>query len=317
MYHCELGMVHFEAGNWDEALAEAEVGLGIAEEVQTRIAVIFIHADVALIALHRGEHARAQQSIAALAGEPLESLLPCEQYVALGRALVAEADGKADVALATLSQGWDVTVALGPVIGFPMLGPDFVRLLVRSGDHERAAAVTADVQAAATTLAVAWAQTAALRCAGLSTGDPDVLLTAVDSARRASRPLDFALALEDAGTGLVRARQEPDGVALLEEALSVYERLGAARCYARVDAVLRSQGRGSRRRGWHQRKAKVGWDALTATERDVVRLVAEGLPNRDVAERLFISHRTVESHLSHVFGKLGLSSRNELRSAIP
>ena len=55
-----------------------------------------------------------------------------------------------------------------------------------------------------------------------------------------------------------------------------------------------------------------GWTALTETELTVARLVAEGLTNRDTAERLFISPHTVSSHLRHVFAKLGISSRVEL-----
>jgi DNA-binding NarL/FixJ family response regulator len=52
--------------------------------------------------------------------------------------------------------------------------------------------------------------------------------------------------------------------------------------------------------------------ALTSTERDVVRLVSEGLANNDIATRLFVSPRTVQTHLTHVYTKLGLSSRVQL-----
>lgn len=66
-----------------------------------------------------------------------------------------------------------------------------------------------------------------------------------------------------------------------------------------------------RGRGGRKRPAD-GWASLTPTEHDVVRLVAEGLANKDIATRLFISPRTVESHLTHVYAKLGLSSRVHL-----
>jgi predicted ATPase/class 3 adenylate cyclase/DNA-binding CsgD family transcriptional regulator len=55
-----------------------------------------------------------------------------------------------------------------------------------------------------------------------------------------------------------------------------------------------------------------GWTSLTPTERDVVRLVAEGLTNRDVGARLFISPRTVQTHLTHIYAKLGVTSRVQL-----
>jgi predicted ATPase/DNA-binding CsgD family transcriptional regulator len=73
------------------------------------------------------------------------------------------------------------------------------------------------------------------------------------------------------------------------------------------EAIAYAQrGRGERKR------PSTGWGSLTPTEQDVVRLVSEGLPNKDVASRLFISPRTVETHLTHVYAKLALSSRVQL-----
>ena len=66
-----------------------------------------------------------------------------------------------------------------------------------------------------------------------------------------------------------------------------------------------------RGRGERKRPAS-GWESLTPTERDVVRLVAEGLGNKDIGARLFISPRTVQTHLTHVYAKLGLESRMQL-----
>jgi DNA-binding CsgD family transcriptional regulator len=66
-------------------------------------------------------------------------------------------------------------------------------------------------------------------------------------------------------------------------------------------------------RGRGQRKRPTsGWSSLTPTERDVVRLVSEELANNEIAARLFVSPRTVQTHLTHVYSKLGLSSRVQL-----
>jgi len=66
-------------------------------------------------------------------------------------------------------------------------------------------------------------------------------------------------------------------------------------------------------RGRGQRKRPTsGWESLTPSERDVVRLVSEGLANNDIATRLFVSRRTVQTHLTHVYTKLGLTSRVQL-----
>jgi DNA-binding CsgD family transcriptional regulator len=73
------------------------------------------------------------------------------------------------------------------------------------------------------------------------------------------------------------------------------------------EAVAYAQrGRGERKR------PSTGWESLTPTELEVVKLVAEGLPNKDIATRLFVSPRTVQSHLRHVYNKLGLTSRVQL-----
>ena len=73
------------------------------------------------------------------------------------------------------------------------------------------------------------------------------------------------------------------------------------------EAIAYAQrGRGERKR------PTSGWGSLTPTERDVVRLLSEGLANKDIAARLFLSPRTVQSHLTHVYTKLGLASRVQL-----
>jgi predicted ATPase/DNA-binding CsgD family transcriptional regulator len=110
------------------------------------------------------------------------------------------------------------------------------------------------------------------------------------------------LADYEADVGRLRAAMTPVDL----EAASAQ---GAA--MSREEAVaLALRGRGARDRPTH------GWASLSPTERQIVDLVAEGLTNREIGNRLFISDRTVQGHLSRVFPKLGVTSRREVREAL-
>jgi DNA-binding CsgD family transcriptional regulator len=90
-----------------------------------------------------------------------------------------------------------------------------------------------------------------------------------------------------------------------------YEDLAAEDAHMSWDDTIDYVTRG---RGERKRPAS-GWASLTPTELTVVKLVAEGLSNQQVAERLFVAPRTVGTHLTHVYAKLGISTRTELAIA--
>jgi DNA-binding NarL/FixJ family response regulator len=125
---------------------------------------------------------------------------------------------------------------------------------------------------------VPWLTGTALRCQGLLESDPEILLAAVEAIAQGSRPLELGLACEDAGAALAGTGRVDAGLPLLERALGIYERLGS----------------------------------LTPTEERVVDLVVEGLTNPQIGERLYVSPRTVQTHLAHIFAKLGISTRTQL-----
>ena len=100
-----------------------------------------------------------------------------------------------------------------------------------------------------------------------------------------------------------------------DRANPTYERLNAARGVLRAEAALRATGVRRGRRGARNRP-RHGWDALTPTERTIAGFVAEGLSNPQIAEQLFVSRRTVQTHLSHVFAKLDISSRVQLAAEV-
>ena len=160
-----------------------------------------------------------------------------------------------------------------------------------------------------------WLSGAALRCQGLAENDAHALVAAAGTYAEASRPLELALASEDAATALVRQGDTERARPLLDQAIAIYERLGADRDLSRVNAILRLAGvrRGIRGR---RKRAQFGWQSLTATELTVSGLVADGLSNPQIGERLFVSRRTVQTHLAHVFTKLDLSSRAQLAAEV-
>jgi DNA-binding NarL/FixJ family response regulator len=94
--------------------------------------------------------------------------------------------------------------------------------------------------------------------------------------------------------------------------LAAYEFLSATRDAARVRAALRELGVRSRRRAERPTADGPRYARFTSTELDVLRLLVQGKTNRTVATELFISPRTVETHISHMFMKLGVSSRTAL-----
>ena len=120
------------------------------------------------------------------------------------------------------------------------------------------------------------------------------------------RPFERARTELAYGETLRRARRRMDARAPLRRALETFERIGAEPWAARADRELRATGETARRRD------PSTIDQLTPQELTICQLVAEGLTNREIGARLFLSPRTIEYHLRKVFPKLGIGSRAEL-----
>jgi DNA-binding CsgD family transcriptional regulator len=112
------------------------------------------------------------------------------------------------------------------------------------------------------------------------------------------------------GTWLRRRRHNAESRAPLREAADTFTALGSTRLADRAQRELRASGETVR-----QRQPQV-WDQLTPQELQIAQLAADGLTNREIGERLYISHRTVGSHLYQIFPKLGVTSRTELRAVL-
>jgi DNA-binding CsgD family transcriptional regulator len=153
----------------------------------------------------------------------------------------------------------------------------------------------------------------ALRAAGLAEGGKrgiDLLRQAVSVLEGSGARLEHARAMTDLGAALRRAGQRAESREILRPALDLVHRCGALALTERTRTELIAAG------GRPRRLVLSGLDSLTPSERRVAQFAAAGLSNRDIAQNLFITTRTVEGHLTHAYQKLGITSREQLPAAL-
>ena len=186
--------------------------------------------------------------------------------------------------------------------------PQMVRIALAAGDRELAESAAADAgRRAELCPGVPSLDAMAVHASGLLDGDVDKLTEAASLFDRSPRALAHAAALEDLGLAQQREGTADSGIDAFTEALVLFARAGATTDAARLRSHLRALG--VRRRVTAAEKPVKGWAAMTKSELAVTELVADGLTNREVAERLFISPHTVNTHLRQVFAKLDVKSR--------
>jgi DNA-binding CsgD family transcriptional regulator len=146
--------------------------------------------------------------------------------------------------------------------------------------------------------------------------DPGMIEAAATELAEAGRLTAEAFAREELAVAAATAGDRDRAAAALDAALAGYQRMGAVPDRDRALGRLRALGlrRGSREA---HRDTDFGWASLTATEHRITALVRDGLTNREIGTRLFVSPRTVQTHVSHILQKTGLRSRVEIARAAP
>jgi DNA-binding CsgD family transcriptional regulator len=181
------------------------------------------------------------------------------------------------------------------------------------GDHESAGRLAKEELELARAFGAPRALGVAKRAAGVVAGGDrgaSLLREAIDAFERGDARLERARALADLGAMLRRRNRRTEARELLREALDIAHRSGAERLAEQAETELRATGARPRR------AVLRGLDSLTASERRIAELGSQGLTNREIAQTLFVTARTVEGHLTSVFRKLQLDSRSELPAAL-
>jgi DNA-binding CsgD family transcriptional regulator len=303
-----LAWVEFWAGNWELA---AEHALGAHDiSIQYGAEMPQDHLPIAVIAVHSGRLELARQHsqrALELAEEQFTARLhPPQHIAALGLAALwggdsaAGEEGLTNADRRAAELGWRE-----PSVRW--WTGDYAELLLVLGRIDDAVRIIDVWQADATRVGRVWVLAHVTRCRGLvaaARGAVDeavsLLQDSVDRHDRVGDPYGRSRALLALGVIRRRTRQKRPARDAISSALAGFEQLGAATWATRARAELGRIG------------GRMSEEGLTPAEQRVAALVAEGRTNREVAATLFLAERTVASHLTHIYAKLGIRSRTEL-----
>jgi DNA-binding NarL/FixJ family response regulator len=183
---------------------------------------------------------------------------------------------------------------------FRSIAPDLVAAAMSAERFDRAQSVVAEMETVAEQSGLASVVASAQRCRGLLDGRVELLVDAADLLSATAWRVDHVHACQDAAEALARAGVHDRARELADRAASALE------------AVLAGVPTPQHEAGGRSDAADGPWATVSARELEVVRLVASGATNPEIAEHLCISRRTVESHVSNVMRKLGASNRTQI-----
>ena len=307
----------FLTGDWDELEQLLAECFEICEHAGLRLYVPTLRYDRALLAAARGEDALARELADAITGWALPR----------GADLIAQfashARGLAALGRGDFEQAYHHASAVCPPGEFPRYARhalwvcmDLVEAAVRTDRHAEAAAHVAAMHRYGIARISSRIALLAGGSAGLAARNDQAALAAFEQALAipgADRwPFDLARVRLVYGERLRRARSGRGAGAQLAAALEAFQRLGATPWVSRAAAELRASGQAPA-----AASTNGSAEPLTPQEHEIASLAAAGLTNKQIGERLYLSHRTVSGHLYRIFPKLGISTRAALRDALP
>ncbi|MDQ7905673.1 AAA family ATPase [Phytohabitans sp. ZYX-F-186] len=292
------------SGRLDEAVAETDAGVKIAETHAAYALAVPLLAGQARLSVLRDDTAQAREYIGRMRHWLAEGITTAPEDATWAEGMLLEATAGPDAALQTLTVIYDAMPRRSLLlVQDPGAAATLVRVALLAHSPERAEVVATTASDLADRNPTVQALTAAAAHAeGLLRRDLGLLREAIDGYRGIRRPLALAAALEDAADATpdpVRARK------LAEEALAIATDCGAERARRRLEQRL------GRERVRQSAPPSV-LERLSPAERPVAILVARGRSNREIAEELFLSRHTVDSHLRKIFVKLGINNRSVL-----
>ncbi|MFE5536886.1 AAA family ATPase [Streptomyces sp. NPDC056492] len=305
-------------GRWDDTLAELDsidhsISAMTYRGLRERGPVWLRHGVSALVAVRRDDRATAAVHLDAGLSRTPVTVADRENtdFLFVAQALAAEQDGEPHRALEHLGglldrQPSEMTLTHQWL-------PVLLRIALAANDTCAArAALEACRSEAAAEQVPARARAAADWCAGLHAGDAVPLRSAVEHYRTVGVPVEQAGALEDLAVVLAGQGEAAEAKSAVNEAVELYGRFGAIRDIRRAEARLRPYGIRCGVRGSRPKRPKYGWEALTPAELKVAHLVAAGTSTSDIAQGMYLTRRTVQTHISRILAKLGMSSRVEI-----
>ena len=304
--------LYLERGDWDQRTGASRPD---AHALSPYVS-LDMNGAAALIAIRRGDRDNAERHITVVADIPYLStlyLLLNAQRLTVAKALLAEAEGNVTTAVGILAAWLDPRIegnAYAHAARAEVL-PELIRLALAADDRATADAVVAAVEADAKANDDTKVTMRARMCRAMVDDDPAPLTTAADHFDHLGLRPEAAFALQEAAVRLAMRGDILAARAAFGCALTIYDDLSAVLDLRQIQARLRPYGIRSGSRAAH-RRATTGWEALTATEREVAALVAQGGSNPEIATGLFLSPRTIEKHVAHILTKLQVHSRREI-----